>query len=175
MSDNCEIARLAADVVAFAHPDEGLHVLLIQRRWPPYEGRWALPGGHVDSGEDVRAAGIRELSEETGLSVNSADVELAGVYSEPGRDPRGRYVTWAWTTVLTQPPATTAGDDARAADWYPLVDAVEDPDRLAFDHHRVLLDAVSRVGLVDELVHQLQLARRSDDLIDLVRSWHLRD
>jgi len=44
-------------------------VLLVKRRNPPNEGRWALPGGLVELGEGVQDAAIREVKEETGLTV----------------------------------------------------------------------------------------------------------
>jgi ADP-ribose pyrophosphatase YjhB (NUDIX family) len=44
-------------------------------------GKWVLPGGHVDPGEDWDTASRREVSEETGLKVTSH--ELMGLYSDP--------------------------------------------------------------------------------------------
>ncbi len=84
-------ARLVADLVLISHRNAVPHVLLIKRGREPFEGMWALPGGHLDDGEEAEAAAIRELGEETG--VTAAEVHLVGVYGSPGRDPRGRYVT----------------------------------------------------------------------------------
>jgi 8-oxo-dGTP pyrophosphatase MutT (NUDIX family) len=46
-------------------------------------GRWCLPGGHMDAGESVAETCIREVLEETGLQVTVA--HLIGVYSSPDR------------------------------------------------------------------------------------------
>lgn len=59
-------------------------IVLIQRR---DSGRWGLPGGIVDWGEDIATAAKRELFEETGLDVLSVG-RLVGIYSHPERDPR---------------------------------------------------------------------------------------
>ena len=59
-------------------------IALIKRR---DDGCWALPGGLVDWGEAVEQAAIRELKEETGLTVIRIE-RLVGVYSQPDRDPR---------------------------------------------------------------------------------------
>lgn len=142
MADNNETARLTADVVLLGEQDNQLYVLLIERGWPPYEGRQALPGGHVDVGEDVESAGRRELAEEAGLETGRLD--LVGVYSAPGRDPRGRYITWAYKAVLGCLPQPTAGDDARAARWWPVAEVLEHPERLAFDHHQIITDATAK-------------------------------
>ncbi|HTU02375.1 MAG TPA: NUDIX domain-containing protein [Candidatus Sulfotelmatobacter sp.] len=53
--------------------------ILLQRRSD--NGRWGVPGGGVEIGENVRDAVVREIQEETGLSVEV--VRLVGVYSDP--------------------------------------------------------------------------------------------
>ncbi|MFE4578541.1 NUDIX domain-containing protein [Streptomyces sp. NPDC002285] len=136
MPETFETIRYTADVVAVTPTRE---VLLIQRGWPPYEGAWALPGGHVDPGETSRAAAVRELAEETGVTVTGDDLRPIGVWDNPERDPRGRYVTVAYAAVVPVGTTITAGDDARTARWWPLDDL---PD-LAFDHAAILSAAVA--------------------------------
>ena len=134
-----ETAVLTADVVLLAFGEDGRpHVLLIQRRKNPFADRWALPGGHVDEGEETADAARRELVEETGLDVG--ELTYVGVYATPGRDPRGRYVTFAYTAILDGPPLSpTAGDDAAKARWWPI----RDTPPLAFDHHQIVGDAIA--------------------------------
>ncbi|MFE2497117.1 NUDIX domain-containing protein [Streptomyces scopuliridis] len=129
-TETFETVRLTADVVLIA----GGHVLLIERGWDPFEGMWALPGGHVDPGEEVRTAAARELAEETGIFVPEESLREVGPFTAVGRDPRGRYVTVAYTATLPQAVAPSAGDDATAARWWPL-DALPE---LAFDHGDIL-------------------------------------
>lgn len=146
VADSSESARLTGDIALIGTADDGeAHVLLIERGWPPYTGRLALPGGHVDVGERVDDASRRELREETGLSADR--IELIGVYSEPGRDPRGRYVTWAYAARVDGLPQLVAGDDARAAYWRPLAWVLRHPEQLAFDHHQILTDLAKMLGL----------------------------
>jgi len=58
--------------------NEAGQVLLIKRS---DNGRWCLPGGHVDYGETIAQTAVREAYEETGIHV---EVErLSGVYSSP--------------------------------------------------------------------------------------------
>ncbi|MFI1177862.1 NUDIX domain-containing protein [Streptomyces melanogenes] len=130
-----ETIRYTADVVLLSAGQ----VLLVLRAWDPYEGYWALPGGHVDAGETSRVAAARELAEEAGIAVPVADLRQAGAFDAPGRDPRGRYVSAAYTATLPAPVPPTAGDDARAARWWPL-DALPD---LAFDHADILAAATN--------------------------------
>jgi 8-oxo-dGTP diphosphatase len=109
-------------------------VLLIRRKHPPFQGRYALPGGFVEIGEAVEDAARRELEEETG--VKAGRLQLLGVYSDPERDPRGH--TCSVVFFASAPRATPrAGDDAAVAEW------VEDWTKvdLAFDHAGILADA----------------------------------
>ncbi|NED07589.1 NUDIX hydrolase [Streptomyces sp. SID6648] len=134
MSTTDETIRYTADVVLFADR----HVLLIERGWNPFKSRWALPGGHVDKGERSLDASARELEEETGITVPTADLRQVGAFDAVGRDPRGRYVSGAYTATLPALVEPTAGDDATAARWWPLADL---PD-LAFDHAEIVTEAV---------------------------------
>ncbi|MFF4484694.1 NUDIX domain-containing protein [Streptomyces sp. NPDC001520] len=132
-----EIIKLTADVVAV---DPTGRVLLIQRADEPFAGCWALPGGHVDAEEDIPAAAIRELAEETGVCLTADELRELGTWGTPGRDPRGRYVTVAYLATVTTGTKTVAGTDARRAAWWPL-DALP---KLAFDHADILSAVTQR-------------------------------
>lgn len=125
---------ITADVVVI----RGDRVLLIQRADEPHRGSWALPGGFVDQGEASRAAAARELAEETGIVAMPEELTQIGTYDDPDRDPRGRVVTVAYLLEVASGVTAVAGDDAAAADWWPLSEL----PRLAFDHARILADAV---------------------------------
>ncbi|MGW6985168.1 NUDIX domain-containing protein [Streptomyces sp. NPDC054932] len=127
-----ETIRYTADVVVLTPRGD---VLLIERGWPPHDGAWALPGGHVDPGETSLAAAARELAEETGVHVTADRLRPIGVWDSPDRDPRGRYVTVAYAVVVPADTRISAGDDARTARWWPLDNL---PERLAFDHADIL-------------------------------------
>ncbi len=83
--------RLGASVLV----ERGGKVLLVRRGTEPERGKWALPGGLVEPGEEVWRAAKREVNEETGVKVRLK--RLVGVYDLLERDGRGRlryhYVT----------------------------------------------------------------------------------
>lgn len=113
-------------------------VLLIRRKYEPFKGAYALPGGFVDVGETVEAACRREVLEETGLKVD--ELHLVGVYSDPGRDPRGHTVSIAYLTNLPLAPSPAAGSDAEAAQWVKDWRSLD----LAFDHAKIIAAAAKR-------------------------------
>ncbi|WP_020391060.1 NUDIX hydrolase [Kribbella catacumbae] len=135
---------VAADLVILTVRDGSLQVLLIRRGIAPYRGRWALPGGFVRPKEDLEEAARRELAEETGLGSERIHLEQVATYGEPGRDPRGRVVSVAYLALVPDLPTPVAGTDAASASWVAVAEMLEDPRRLAFDHHRILTDAVER-------------------------------
>jgi 8-oxo-dGTP diphosphatase len=145
-----ETARLTADVVLIGDHGGEQYVLAIRRGWPPFEGCWALPGGHVDVGEGTAVAAHRELAEETGLDV--CGLEYVGTYAEPGRDPRGRYVTFAYTARVNGTPKPSPGDDATEARWLRIDSLTATDTGLAFDHDRILHDAIAVCPFAAEAV-----------------------
>jgi 8-oxo-dGTP diphosphatase len=130
------------DAVVLAEHHGALHVLVIHRRWPPHQGRAALPGGYVEPAERSEDAVRRELREETGIDVPRW--RRLDVYDDPHRDPRGRVVSVAYLAQLPGIVAPTAGDDASAARWARVDALLADPDTLAFDHAQILADAMRR-------------------------------
>jgi 8-oxo-dGTP diphosphatase len=129
-----ETPKLMVDVII---PSEG-RVVLIRRASEPYIGLWALPGGFVEVGETVEQAALREAAEETGLALELA--RLVGVYSDPERDPRGHNVSVAFLARVLSGELSAATDAAEASLLDP--DAVE----LAFDHRRIIADAMGEPG-----------------------------
>jgi len=111
-------------------------ILLIRRKNEPFKGRWALPGGFVEYGETVEEAVMREVAEETGLATEIDGI--AGVYSDPGRDPRGHTISIAYLLSPKDDSEPEGGDDAAEAKFF---DVNELPP-LAFDHDRIIKDAL---------------------------------
>ena len=120
-------------------------ILLVRRGNDPFKGCWALPGGFMEMDETIEHCAVRELEEETHLKVSEKDIQLIGIYSAPGRDPRGRTVTAAYALSLShsaiQSLSAVAGDDAAEVRWWPL-NALPP---LAFDHAQIVSDGVSYI------------------------------
>ncbi|AVT33408.1 NUDIX hydrolase [Plantactinospora sp. BC1] len=133
---------VTVDLVVLTVRADELCILLVRRGIPPYQDRWALPGGFVGFDEDLPDAAARELTEETGIPEPIGHLEQLGTYGSPKRDPRGRVVTVAYLALLPDLPTPVAGTDAAAADWLP-VSRVADA-RLAFDHDVILADGLER-------------------------------
>jgi ADP-ribose pyrophosphatase YjhB (NUDIX family) len=101
--------KLAVGVAVFR--DNKL--LLVRRVMDPGKGRWALPGGYLDSGEDPRAAAAREAREEAGVEVDVRDV--LDVFANPPADGGAVFVLYAATWRGGEP---AAGDDADDAQFF---------------------------------------------------------
>lgn len=127
---------VTTDCVIFTKEEE-TKVLLIQRGNEPYKGCWAFPGGFMNMEETAEECAVRELKEETGLTVNQ--IQQIGAYSKVDRDPRGRTVSIAYLAIVDAPTAVSGMDDAAKAAWFPLSSL----PNLAFDHQDIMADAIA--------------------------------
>ncbi len=132
---------LTVDCVVFGLDEtHTLKVLLIQRKLPPFQGEWALPGGFVRWEESLENAARRELQEET--SLTEVFLEQLYTFGNLGRDPRERVVTVAYYALVNlRDHKVRAATDAAQAQW---VSVNELPD-LAFDHDQILALALTRL------------------------------
>ncbi len=129
---------LSVDCVVFGYDGKELKTALIERKNPPFQGKWALPGGFMEGDETVEAAALRELQEETG--IDNLYLEQFHVFSNPNRDPRGRVITVAFFALVDSLQYTLkASEDASKARWWPTYDL----PALAFDHQEVYEKALN--------------------------------
>lgn len=161
---------VTVDVAIFTVVEDSLRILLIERKNPPHQGAWALPGGFVDIDESLKHAAWRELREETG--INAAYLEQFYTFGHPRRDPRERVITVAYLALLPPDKLTVeAGSDAERADWFDVRDLPE----LAFDHPKIIARALHTLagriadpGIVFQLLPEaftLPALRRAIELI----------
>jgi 8-oxo-dGTP diphosphatase len=136
--------RVTVDLVVLTVRDDELAVLLVRRGIAPFRGRLALPGGFVLDREDLEAAAVRELEEETGIRGLSGHLEQLATFGKPGRDPRGRVVTVSYLALVPDPGPITAGSDAASAAWHTVRELDPDDRRLAFDHAQILAVGLER-------------------------------
>jgi len=135
---------VTVDVVVLSVIDARLHVLLVRRGVAPFQGAWAIPGGFKRPTETLDEAAARELTEETGVDA-TGPLRQFGAYGDPGRDPRMNVVTVAYVAVRHRVSGLNAGTDAAEAALVPIEDVTSGEVELAFDHARVVRDALSRV------------------------------
>jgi 8-oxo-dGTP diphosphatase len=138
------VFAVTVDVVILTMSDNRLQVLLVRRGIAPYKGMWAIPGGFKRPTETLNEAATRELGAETGVDSASLLTQF-GAYGDPGRDPRMNVVTVAYLAVLRDVGGIVAGTDAEAAALIPVSEVLNGKIELAFDHARIVRDAVERV------------------------------
>lgn len=108
-------------------------IVLAKRKYNPYKDSWALPGGKMEKNELIETTAIREAKEETGLDIELTG--LIGVYSDPYRDPRGRYISVVFVAKIMGG-KLLAGSDALECIKISVMDLPE----LAFDHKIIVED-----------------------------------
>lgn len=114
-------------------------VLLVRRSMDPMRGKWALPAGYVDDGEDPQSAAVREVREETGLHVEIT--QLVGVEGGPDDSGSGASIVILYTARVISGEARPL-DDADAVCWYTAADPL--PDIAFASTHTLLANWIAR-------------------------------
>lgn len=114
-------------------------ILLIERKSEFGNGKWALPGGYVETTQTLEQAARQELLEETGLEIDKP-------FGQPimidaiNRSARGRMITAVFHNEIHQDtaPEVVGGDDAARAFWVPLMELRLHEPRLFSDHYHII-------------------------------------
>ncbi|MGI9008293.1 MAG: NUDIX hydrolase [Streptosporangiaceae bacterium] len=133
-----EVPRVAVsvDLVILTVRAGDLSVLVWRRTAEPHQGWRALPGGFIRGDEDLPATAGRVLAERAGLPGARVHLEQLQTYGYPDRDPRQRVVSVAYLGLAPDLPAP----EQPVMSWQPVGSLAE----MAFDHLRILTDAVER-------------------------------
>lgn len=105
-------------------------MLLVKRGFPPGKGKWSVPGGVIEAGEEVLEAARRELLEETNLRADPLGVlALSQVVVREGDSVKYHYVIidvlFDWRSIQGE---ERPGGDAIEVSWIPLSDIESMPD-----------------------------------------------
>lgn len=133
--------KVAVDAVVFGYdPEKGISILLIRRKYEPFQKSWALPGGLVGTDESLEDAVRRELLEESGVDVNY--LEQLYSFGKPDRDPRNRVVTVTYFGLVRPSDyQLSAQTDAEDVAWH----SIDQIPKLAFDHKTIIDLAITRL------------------------------
>ena len=128
------------------------HVLLIQRKYAPGAGAWALPGGFRNRNETFLDCAIRELQEETNVRVPEkvlrGSIVKTELFDSPSRSfgiPRNTLAVYM--RISPNPdfslPRANGADDAARCMWVPLTDALNSYE--LYDDHAAIISKVTGV------------------------------
>ncbi len=148
MSDQAANVLVTVDMVIprLSPSNSEWEIILIQRNKQPYQGMWALPGGHLTTEDSSpEAAAHRETKEETGLDIPLHLFKQVYTF-EDFEDSRGKYLCLLY--VLSEPlkpeAKIEAGDDASHIQWYPI-ESLQNLPELAFNHIRLIRMALHQM------------------------------
>ncbi len=148
---------VTVDVVLLSVGEKHITTLLTQRRMPPFQGLWALPGTFVRMDETLEETAQRVLRERIGFT--EAYLEQLHTFGTVDRDPRARVITIAYYALIPaekladiqrhHPTLALANLDVPWAEETGVAVIAINADGLAlplaFDHATILGHAVKRI------------------------------
>ena len=151
-----ERPSVTSDILVFTTRKTQLFLLMIRRSLPPFQGKWAIPGGFIQMDETAEEAAARKLSEETGIS--GVYLEQLRTFSRVDRDPRMRILSVAYIGMA--PFSRLADLPEEKTEETTLFEIVREGSRIflessrngrlaesdiAFDHYEMITAAVRRM------------------------------
>ena len=132
---------VTTDVVILTIEDEQLKVLLIKRANEPFKNQWALPGGFMFENESPEKAAFRILKDKAG--IKNVYLEQLYTFAGSGRDPRGNIITVSYFALAHKEKIKISkSDKTQTPTFFP----VKKLPKLAFDHNRIVIYALKRLG-----------------------------
>ena len=154
---NYEKPSVTVDMVSFRFNTtvNKLQIMLVQRKRNPYRGKWALPGGFVEPNEDIESSLVREVKEETTMTINKNKIHRLPAVSTPGRDPRMWVITNPSIVMFNDDDKLKfkASDDANDVKFFNIsinkeyeveIEGLNKND-LAFDHYEIISDCMNKL------------------------------
>jgi len=117
------VGRPLPAVGALVFNDEG-KILLVKRKYPPGQGRWSIPGGHLEYGETLEEAVVRELEEETGIKgIPECVIAIAEIIRYEGSEVKYHFII---VDFLVKPigGSLRISDESLDAGYYTIDDAL---------------------------------------------------
>jgi predicted NUDIX family NTP pyrophosphohydrolase len=110
--------RTSAGILLFRRAAAGVEVFLVHPGGPLFakkdHGVWSVPKGEIEPGEDLLAAAVRELAEETGVRVDPAGALPLGSIQQ-----KGGKVVHAWAVPVAPGRDIEATSNTFAMEWPP--------------------------------------------------------
>lgn len=85
-----------------------------------FPGYWIGPGGHIDAEEDALTTAVREVKEETGVTVTPKQLQLKSVAFHRHRDRNELYVLYIFRAVISERPDKLPTTSEGISAWIPL-------------------------------------------------------
>ncbi|MCD8179081.1 MAG: NUDIX domain-containing protein [Tannerellaceae bacterium] len=130
---------VSVDCIILGFNNNELNVLLYKRNFEPLKGQWSLMGGFVKSGESLKEAANRVLTDCTG--IDNVFMEQVGAYGDVTRDLGERVISVAYYAPVNMNDFHTNLLQEYNAEWIKLNEVPE----LIFDHNQMVKDTMARL------------------------------